>query len=373
MGSGGSSLHEDKHVLIIGAGYGGVQLALTLMKKKANFTIVDQKECLHHNVAAVRAIIQPGFAKKTVIPYEPTFGSHFRRGKVTKIDVETKQVTLEDGTELTYDILVIASGSVGPMKESEGSCEEIIAKYSKVVEQVKESHDVVVVGGGPVGVEVAAEVATIYPDKKVTVIHGGKQLINPEATHKFIEKVTALLKDMRVEVLLDDNVENLDELPDQVHGSYEVKTQKGKTVHADIILKCTGLKPNSSSYSSGLSSHMTENGFLKVNEHLQVEGLKEVFAFGDCSNTKEPKLAYVAKLQADLVAKNLANLINKQPLDPWKSDAVKIFMGLSMGSRHGVLALKSGFVLPEFIIVNVKSKDMMTGSYFQDMHQKVPA
>lgn len=51
---------------------------------------------------------------------------------------------------------------------------------------------------------------------------------------------------------------------------------------------------------------------------------------------------------------------------------VKIYMGLSMGSQHGVLATKGGWMLPEFLIVYLKSKDMMAGSVFKDMNQVVP-
>ena len=64
---------------------------------------------------------------------------------------------------------------------------------------------------------------------------------------------------------------------------------------------------------------MEANGALKVNEFSQVEGVKDVFAIGDCCNSKETKLAYVAKLQADLLMRNLANMFNKRPLEPWSS------------------------------------------------------
>jgi L-2-hydroxyglutarate oxidase LhgO len=50
-----------------------------------------------------------------------------------------------------------------------------------------------------------------------------------------------------------EGVENLAELPDGVHGSYKVKTDKGKTIEADIIIKCIGLKVNSAAYASSLS------------------------------------------------------------------------------------------------------------------------
>lgn len=64
---------------------------------------------------------------------------------------------------------------------------------------------------------------------------------------------------------------------------------------------------------------MEANGALKVNEFGQVEGCDDVFAIGDCCNSKEMKLAYIAKLQADLVLRNLANMFSKRALEPWRS------------------------------------------------------
>lgn len=60
MGSGSSSIPQDKHIVIVGAGYGGIKLGMALLKQNANFTIVDMKDAFHHNVASVRAVVEPG-------------------------------------------------------------------------------------------------------------------------------------------------------------------------------------------------------------------------------------------------------------------------------------------------------------------------
>ena len=51
---------EKKHVAIIGGGYGGIALASELKKYKIPFTLIDPKDCFHHNVAACRASVFPG-------------------------------------------------------------------------------------------------------------------------------------------------------------------------------------------------------------------------------------------------------------------------------------------------------------------------
>ena len=67
MGNGNSrvspALLEEKHVVIIGGGYGGIALASTLQKNQIPFTLIDPKDCFHHNVAACRAGVFPGRLK----------------------------------------------------------------------------------------------------------------------------------------------------------------------------------------------------------------------------------------------------------------------------------------------------------------------
>ena len=57
-----AALPEDKHIVIVGAGYGGISVANQLMKHPgANFTIINPTDCFHHNVGALRAVVQPGY------------------------------------------------------------------------------------------------------------------------------------------------------------------------------------------------------------------------------------------------------------------------------------------------------------------------
>jgi NADH dehydrogenase FAD-containing subunit len=50
-------LSHDKHIVIIGAGYGGLKLCACLMEMKAHFTVIDSKDYFHHNVASVRTFV----------------------------------------------------------------------------------------------------------------------------------------------------------------------------------------------------------------------------------------------------------------------------------------------------------------------------
>ena len=63
MGSGSSSIPKDVHFVIIGGGYGGVAFAKALQDDGAKFTIINETEYFHHNVAAVRAAVVQGKLK----------------------------------------------------------------------------------------------------------------------------------------------------------------------------------------------------------------------------------------------------------------------------------------------------------------------
>ncbi|XP_034519478.1 ferroptosis suppressor protein 1 [Ailuropoda melanoleuca] len=157
-------------VVIVGGGFGGIAAASQLQALNIPFLLVDMKDSFHHNVAALRASVESGFAKKTFISYTVTFKENFRQGLVVDIDLQNQTVLLEDGEALPFSHLILATGSTGlfPGKFNEVSSREAaIQAYEDMVKQVQRSQSVVVVGGGSAGVEMAAEVKTEFPEKEV--------------------------------------------------------------------------------------------------------------------------------------------------------------------------------------------------------------
>ena len=59
MGNG-ASLSAERHAVVVGAGYGGTQVALALKKCGIPFTVINSRDCMHHNIASLRAAIEPG-------------------------------------------------------------------------------------------------------------------------------------------------------------------------------------------------------------------------------------------------------------------------------------------------------------------------
>nr|XP_020017625.1 apoptosis-inducing factor 2 isoform X2 [Castor canadensis] len=310
------------HVVIVGGGFGGIAAASQLQALNIPFMLVDTKDSFHHNVAALRASVESGFAKKTFISYSVTFKDNFRQGQVVGIDLKNQTVQLQDGEALPFSHLILATGSTGPFP---GKCNELssqqaaIQAYEDMVKQVQRSQFIVVVGGGSAGVEMAAEIKTEYPEKEVTLIHSQVPLADKE-----------LLSCVRQEVK-------------------EILLRKG----VQLLLK----------------SRLAGNGALRVNEFLQVEGYSNVYAIGDCADVKEPKMAYHAGLHANVVVANIVNSLKQRPLKAYKPGALTFL--LSMGRNDGVGQI-SGFYVGRLMVRLAKSRDLFVSTSWKTMRQSPP-
>ncbi|KAM9700222.1 ferroptosis suppressor protein 1 isoform 6-T6 [Menidia menidia] len=114
MGSG-PSLPEGVQVVVVGGGFGGVAVCQQLRALGLSFSLVDTRDAFHHNVAALRAAVQPGFARRTFIPYAETFGDAFVQGRVDRIDPDRQRVVLMGGrVVLVHSRVALADPDLEP-------------------------------------------------------------------------------------------------------------------------------------------------------------------------------------------------------------------------------------------------------------------
>ncbi|XP_056903448.1 apoptosis-inducing factor 2 [Takifugu flavidus] len=370
---GGQVSTADVHVVVVGGGFGGIAAALRLQSRGLAFTLIDLRDSFHHNVAALRASLQPGFAKRTFIPYANTFGDSFVQGRVERIDTGRQAVVLEGGREIQFTHLILCTGTDGTFPGrfiTVASHQSAVQSYEDFVGQVQAADSVLVIGGGSTGVEMAAEIRTEYPDKKVVLVHSRMQLADPDLLPIVRYQAKEVLLEKGVEVLLGHKVSNLSELKlNATTKNMEVVTDKGERIKTDLIICCTGLRVNSSAYKSSFSDHMTNSGALKVNEHLQVEGFSNVFAIGDCNNVNEAKTAYNAELHAGIAVGNIANSVNGKRLTAYRTGNVTML--LAMGRDDGVGQV-NGFQLPRCLVALLKSRDLLLWKSWREMKQKQP-
>lgn len=146
--------------------------------------------------------------------------------------------------------------------------------------KIESSESVLIIGGGPTGVELAGEIVVDYPGKRVTLIHRGPRLlefIGDKASKKCLDWLT--LK--KVDVLLQQSVD-LGSLSDT---EKVYKTSGGETVTADCHFVCIG-KPLSSSWlhDTILKESLDSKGRVMVEKDLRVKGFNNIFAIGDITD-----------------------------------------------------------------------------------------
>lgn len=146
--------------------------------------------------------------------------------------------------------------------------------------KINSAKSVLIVGGGPTGVELAGEIATDFPEKKVILVHRGSRLLEFIGL-KASQKALDWLISKKVEVILDETI-NLNTISDPI-----IQTPSGEIITADCHFVCTG-KPTGSSWLRGtiVQNNLDMQGRLMVDENLRVRGHKNIFAVGDITNIK---------------------------------------------------------------------------------------
>ncbi|KAH0715669.1 hypothetical protein KY284_008574 [Solanum tuberosum] len=147
-------------------------------------------------------------------------------------------------------------------------------------EKIKAADSILIVGGGPTGVELAAEIAVDFPQKKVTLVHDGSRLlefIGPKVSDKTLE----WLKNKNVEVKLMQSVD-MSNNTNNSGGNKTYFTTSGEAIRADCHFLCTGKSPGSEWLRETYLKDRIDNfGRLKVDENLRI-----IFAVGDISDIK---------------------------------------------------------------------------------------
>lgn len=177
---------------------------------------------MYHNIAALRAAVLGAEYARTIVAPVPTIAPNGRvvMGSVTGFTDNELTVTKQDGTTeaIGFDYAVICTGSTyaAPGKLSQQHPKAAVDYLQDLSVAVSKSKNIVVVGGGPVGIELAAEIAAEHgTDIKVTLAHRGQKLFSGAWSNTKVGNVTdkpagyakTRLEALGVEVLLGTGVE----------------------------------------------------------------------------------------------------------------------------------------------------------------------
>jgi NADH dehydrogenase FAD-containing subunit len=302
--------------VVVGGGYGGFSVAKAL-DEVVDVTMVEQRDSFVHNVAALRALVEPSTLPDVFLSYDHLL-HHGRVVHDRAVEVDAGRVLLASGTELRPDFVVLATGSryPYPAKTDSHDRESAMARYQATHEQMARAERVLILGAGPVGIELAGEISSAWPSKAITIVDSAHDIVLGPYKQDLRDELRRQLEARGIELVLGTTIEEPPTEPG-IQGAFSVNASGGRTLEADIWFRCYGVTPVSDYLTGGLASARQPEGFIEVNQQLQVAGQSTVFALGDVSSI-DIKMAGRAARQAEVVAANVQALIDETPLQDYE-------------------------------------------------------
>ena len=337
------------HVVIVGAGFGGLQAARKLAGAPVRITLIDRQNyhlfqpLLYQIAIAGLTPAQIAYPVRTIFRRQKNLT--FQMGEVTEVNLAERYIKL-DGSVIAYDYLILAAGGQTnffglesverngfDLKNVESAVQtrnHLLSTFERASREADADKrrallTFVVVGAGPTGVETAGALAELirhvmskeYPaidmnEARVLLLEAGPTVMPAypdelrRATHK-------LLTDKRVEVMLNAKLTDFN--------GARVTLADGTTIPAQTLIWMAGVK------AAGLASRrgvrQAGAGRVVTESTLQLPGHPEVFVIGDMAYVENgngqplPMLSTVALQQADAVAENLRRVLVKETLRPF--------------------------------------------------------
>lgn len=346
-------------VVVLGGGYAGIQVARPL-DDVADVLLVEPKEDFVHNVASLRALVDPAWLGTIYMPYTRLL----RNGRVIRdraVKADGDRVLLASGDELSPDFLVLATGSGYPFpaKIDDTGTWAAHARVRSTHTALAAAERVLLLGAGPVGIELAGEIKAIWPGKQVTLVDVADDVLGQRYRQDLKAELRRQLTGLGVELLLGSGLRSGPPAAAGELGTFAVTTQAGDEVTADIWFRCYGLAPASAYLAGGLAAARRPDGFVEVTPELRVADHDRVFALGDVSAADVNKGAGAAGRQAPVVAGNIRALITGEgELAQYRQPAATIIVPVGPDGGAGQRA-DAADLLPAEVVAELKGRDMM--------------
>jgi len=349
-----------KRVVIVGGGYAGTMVARAL-DGIAEVRLVEPRDRFVHNVAAIRAVVEPALLDRLIIPYDRLL----QRGTVIQglaADIDEGRVTLADGETIEGDLVVVATGSTyaRPFKPQSASGAAFAKESLAAHEALRASRTVAIVGGGAVGVELAGEISAAWPDKAVTLLSASPRLL-PGYSARLSATLAQQLKARGVALRLGERVQGFEAADGPFAGAI---TAGGYTTQADLIFPAMGARP----LAAPIAAARTAAARLEVDRWLRPAGKRGVFALGDAAATGDVMTIVAIIRQAPWLVKVIKAVLagraveDLAPYTPWPAPAILVPLGPAAGAS--VLPItRRGLTVGRRATATLKGRDLFIPRY----------
>ena len=365
---------DPLHVVVVGAGLGGLTVARGLADRPVEVTVVDRHnhhlfQPLLYQVAT--AGLEPQAVARSVRQiFRRTSNVHFRHATVERIDVGQRQVHVDAGPPLDYDHLVLAAGATTktlgidgvrehthPLKslaDATNLRDHLMATFERAAADPGGVRDgdltFVMVGAGPTGVEMAGGIADLvdrtiasgYPEVdrdrvRVVVVEALPEVLPPYGDQPHLQAYAReALRAHGVEVITGTPLAGVD--------ADGVTLDDGTRIAARTVVWAAGVQAHPVAASLGVE--LAPDGSVVVEDDLSVPGHPEVHVIGDICGALDPdgapypNLAPVATQQAKHVVRQIARRRAGRPGEPFRYDDHGTMATIGPGAA--VVAFPSG-------------------------------
>jgi len=335
------------HIVIVGAGFGGMEVARRLKNAPVQITLIDRHnyhlfQPLLYQVAIAGLVpSQIAYPLRTIFRKQKNI--NFQMGEVTSIDFESRYVKM-DGSVIAYDHLVLAVGGqtnffgMNSVEENGFQLKNVESAVNtrnhmlKLFEEASREVDAekrramltfVVVGAGPTGVETAGALAELithvmakdYPqmnmkEARVLLLEAGNTVM-PAYPDELRKATFNLLRSKNVEIMLNTKLTN--------YNGQQITLADGGQINTHTLIWTAGVK--ASEITNRLGVQQAGSGRVRTDAFLRIPAHPEVFVIGDAAYLENgngqplPMLATVAQQQAKVTAQNIQRIIKKRGLE----------------------------------------------------------
>jgi len=324
-------------VVIVGGGFCGSFIAKSLGQVAEIQTIlIDKHPYFEYKPNLHQILSKKKLTAQLRIPYRSFLDSTTIISEpITEINDKTVNTISE---RIHYDYLIISTGVDYPIALDNINNVHVLQhanRVSNIAQCLHDASQVLIVGGGLVGCEVAGELAFSTDHLDITLVHSKNRLLERNST-KASSYAFSVLKKAGCHILLNEKVIQ------KKNDTYI--TDSNKQISADICIWCTGIKANPE-FMKGFPDHcFTKNGFFQVNTFLQLRDHQNIFVGGDITSIAEEKTAQKAERHAHIISSNIMRLRQKKPLIPYQLTPSPIV--ISLGNYHGIIQLQKALTGP---------------------------
>jgi len=401
MAQSTTSPASQKNIVILGGSYGGVSAAHYLLKHalpqlpdKASHQVVlvSASSQILCRPACPRALISDDMFKQEklfvsipkVFEQYPEGSFRFIHGTATELDHTNRTVSVSfavgNTEKIDFHALVIATGAStpSPLLSLNGDVEFLRANWTAFRKALPTAKSIVIVGGGPAGVETAGELGEYlngragwfssklaHPKVSITVVTSGSEIL-PVLRPTIAKKAEGYLAKVGVTVVKNARVQTV---APQGAGTDSAPTTKatltladGKTLDADLYIPATGMRPNTNFIHEAL---LTSDGRVDTNAStLRVDKAgPRVYAVGDVASYTRPAVHAILSAIPVLCSNIKRDLLLASGKEGSSAGEDRVFKEdtretqlVPIGKSKGVGAAM-GYQLPSFMVWLIKGRD----------------